>query len=64
MKVLAQLQDEWISSHTHLNILRVDAETLDLARNVDHQRQFVTVVKDRMALLAARRPEPLPFMSV
>ena len=61
LALLARLQDQWIVSHEHLAILRINTETLNLAENTEHQREFVALVKDRLSTLAIRKQESLPL---
>jgi len=49
VKILSDLQKEWIQNHQHLNILTVNSDNLNLAENREHQKEFVEMVKKKMA---------------
>src|SRR3989338_7661914 len=40
VKILSDLQKEWIQNHQHLNILTVNSDNLNLAENREHQKEF------------------------
>lgn len=49
IETLAQLQDQWIEERPQLNILRVNTETLDIAANPVHQKEFLESIFARLS---------------
>lgn len=48
LRTLSDLQKKWIKESTHLNIVTVDTDNLDLANNKEHQKAFIELVKAKL----------------
>ncbi|MBI2637667.1 MAG: deoxynucleoside kinase [Candidatus Sungbacteria bacterium] len=48
VKLLSELQKEWIREHPHLNIMVVNTDDLDLSSDPAHQKHFVELIKNRI----------------
>ena len=49
IKLLSVLQKDWISQSPHLKIITVNTDNLNLVVNTAHQKEFVEMVKKKLA---------------
>lgn len=50
LELLSNLQKEWVNTHPHLNILRINTDNLNLADNPGDQDKFLNLVKEKLEL--------------
>ena len=60
--LLLKLQNEWISKNPKLHIVSVDTEALDIAKNPEHQKKFIEIVKANLSNLREEPRLRLPFV--
>lgn len=50
LELLSNLQKEWVNTHPHLNILKINTDNLNLADNPGDQDKFLNLVKEKLEL--------------